>query len=75
MSIHMDISVTPIILSGGSGTRLWPLSRKDRPKQFLPIFGKHSMLQETIIRLNGIENTNNPIIVCNENHRFLVAHQ
>ena len=71
----MSIKLTPVILSGGSGTRLWPLSRRDRPKQFLQIFGENSMLQETILRINGIENVNKPIIVCNENHRFLVAHQ
>jgi len=71
----MSIKITPIILSGGSGTRLWPLSRKDRPKQFLQLYGNHSMLQETILRLSGIENIDKPIIVCNENHRFLVAQQ
>jgi len=71
----MSIKITPIILSGGSGTRLWPLSRKDRPKQFLQLYGNHSMLQETILRLSGIENIGKPIIVCNENHRFLVAQQ
>ena len=71
----MSIKLTPVILSGGSGTRLWPLSRRDRPKQFLQIFGENSMLQETILRINGIENVNKPIIVCNENHRFLVEHQ
>ena len=71
----MSIKLTPVILSGGSGTRLWPLSRRERPKQFLQIFGKNSMLQETILRINGIENVNKPIIVCNENHRFLVEHQ
>ena len=71
----MSIKITPVILSGGSGTRLWPLSRKDRPKQFLQISSKHSMFQETILRLSGLENLNKPIIVCNENHRFLVAHQ
>jgi len=71
----MSIKLTPVILSGGSGTRLWPLSRKDRPKQFLQLYGSYSMLQETILRLSGIENIGRPIIVCNENHRFLVAHQ
>jgi len=71
----MNIKIIPIILSGGSGTRLWPLSRKDRPKQFLQLYGSYSMLQETILRLRGIENIDRPIIVCNENHRFLVAHQ
>ena len=71
----MSIKIIPIILSGGSGTRLWPLSRKDRPKQFLQLYGSYSMLQETILRLSGIENIDRPIIVCNESHRFLVAHQ
>jgi len=71
----MSSKITPVILSGGSGTRLWPLSRKDRPKQFLQLYSKHSMFQETILRLSGLENLNKPIIVCNENHRFLVAHQ
>ena len=71
----MSIKITPVILSGGSGTRLWPLSRKDRPKQFLQLSSKYSMFQETILRLSGVENLNKPIIVCNENHRFLVAHQ
>ena len=71
----MSIKIIPIILSGGSGTRLWPLSRKDRPKQFLQLYGSYSMLQETIVRLSGIENIDRPIIVCNEKHRFLVAQQ
>jgi mannose-1-phosphate guanylyltransferase/mannose-6-phosphate isomerase len=71
----MSIKITPIILSGGSGTRLWPLSRKDRPKQYLNLSGSLSMLQETILRFSGIDNIDRPIIVCNENHRFLVAQQ
>jgi len=71
----MSIKITPIILSGGSGTRLWPLSRKDRPKQYLNLSGSLSMLQETILRFSGIENIDRPIIVCNEKHRFLVAQQ
>ena len=50
----MSIKLTPVILSGGSGTRLWPLSRRDRPKQFLQIFGKNSMLQETILELMAL---------------------
>jgi mannose-1-phosphate guanylyltransferase/mannose-6-phosphate isomerase len=65
----------PVILSGGSGTRLWPLSRELYPKQLLPLVGKGTMLQETLARLNGIEPLANPIVVCNENHRFLVAEQ
>ena len=71
----MSIKITPIILSGGSGTRLWPLSRKERPKQYLNLSGSLSMLQETILRFSGIENIDRPIIVCNEKHRFLVAQQ
>ena len=67
--------IIPIILSGGSGTRLWPLSRKLHPKQFLPLAGDKTMLQETIIRLNGLDNLANPIIICNTEHRFLVAEQ
>ena len=69
------MQIIPIILSGGSGTRLWPLSRKLHPKQFLPLAGDKTMLQETIIRLNGLDNLANPIIICNTEHRFLVAEQ
>ncbi len=67
-------SVTPVILSGGSGTRLWPLSREAHPKQFLPVIGEHSLLQATALRLQGL-NASAPIIVANEVHRFLVAEQ
>jgi len=67
--------ITPVILSGGSGTRLWPLSRKQYPKQYLPLAGENTMLQETILRLNGLDNLADPIIVCNADHRFLVAEQ
>jgi mannose-1-phosphate guanylyltransferase/mannose-6-phosphate isomerase len=65
----------PVILSGGSGTRLWPLSRELYPKQLLPLVGKGTMLQETLARLSGVENVGPPIVVCNEHHRFLVAEQ
>ena len=64
------MQVTPVILSGGSGTRLWPLSRKQYPKYYLPLVGDN-----TILRLNGLENLTDPIIVCNAEHRFLVAEQ
>jgi len=67
--------IIPVILSGGSGTRLWPLSRKQYPKQYLPLASDNTMLQETILRLNGIDNLSDPIIVCNSDHRFLVAEQ
>ena len=69
------MQIVPVILSGGSGTRLWPLSRKQYPKQYLPLAGDNTMLQETILRLNGLENLTDPIIVCNADHRFLVAEQ
>jgi mannose-1-phosphate guanylyltransferase / mannose-6-phosphate isomerase len=69
------MKIVPVILSGGSGTRLWPLSRKQHPKQYLPLVGKNTMLQETILRLNGLKGVANPIIVCNIEHRFLVAEQ
>ena len=69
------MQVIPIILSGGSGTRLWPLSRKEYPKQYLPLVGDNTMLQETILRLSGLDNLADPIIVCNADHRFLVAEQ
>lgn len=67
--------LTPIILSGGSGTRLWPLSRTEYPKQYLSLVGNNTMLQETILRLNGLANLSDPIIICNVEHRFLVAEQ
>ena len=65
----------PVILSGGSGTRLWPLSRSQYPKQFLPLVSEKTMLQETVNRLNGLTDLASPIVVCNENHRFMVAEQ
>src|ERR1044071_662078 len=65
----------PVILSGGSGTRLWPLSRELYPKQLLPLVGKGTMLQETLARLAGVAGVARPIVVCNESHRFLVAEQ
>ena len=69
------MQITPVILSGGSGTRLWPLSRKQYPKQYLPLVGDNTMFQETILRLSGLDNLADPIIVCNANHRFLVSEQ
>lgn len=65
----------PIIMAGGSGSRLWPLSRQLNPKQFLPLADtKLSMLQATILRLNGL-NASKPQLICNEQHRFLAAEQ
>ncbi|MGZ8136079.1 MAG: mannose-1-phosphate guanylyltransferase/mannose-6-phosphate isomerase [Methylococcaceae bacterium] len=65
----------PVILSGGSGTRLWPLSRSQYPKQFLPLASEHTMVQDTLLRLEGIEGLKAPIAVCNEDHRFIMAEQ
>lgn len=65
----------PVVLSGGSGTRLWPLSRRHYPKQFLPLVSSFTMVQETILRLAGIDGMKAPIAVCNEDHRFMMAEQ
>ncbi len=65
----------PVILSGGSGTRLWPLSRELYPKQLLPLVGDSTMLQETATRLAGVDGVVAPVVVCNESHRFMVAEQ
>ncbi len=64
----------PIIMAGGSGSRLWPLSRTAYPKQFLSLTSKGTMLQETIARLENIAHQD-PIVICNEEHRFIVAEQ
>ncbi len=64
-----------VILSGGSGTRLWPLSRKAYPKQFLSLAGPMTMLQDTVERAQKVTGNHSPIVVCNEEHRFLVAEQ
>ncbi len=77
------MSLQPVILSGGSGTRLWPLSREAYPKQFLPLTSERTMLQETVRRLDGLDEEHprqaigvlDPIVVCNDAHRFLVAEQ
>jgi mannose-1-phosphate guanylyltransferase/mannose-6-phosphate isomerase len=68
-------TILPVVLSGGSGTRLWPLSREKYPKQLLPLVDEHSMLQSTVARLNGIPDLAEPLIVSNEEHRFVVAEQ
>ena len=72
--------IVPVILSGGSGTRLWPLSRKMYPKQFLPLMGDETMFQDTLSRLSQPTDSDNkalpigcPIVVCNDEHRFIVA--
>ena len=75
----MSHPLLPIILCGGSGTRLWPLSRETYPKQFLTLMEDRSMLQQTVTRLKGlathIPQASVPVLVCNEQHRFLLASQ
>ncbi|MBF7072220.1 mannose-1-phosphate guanylyltransferase/mannose-6-phosphate isomerase [Glaciecola sp. MH2013] len=66
--------ITPVIMAGGSGSRLWPLSRALYPKQFLALTGQQTMLQTTVQRLSNLD-VNAPLIICNEEHRFIVAEQ
>ncbi|NUO77355.1 MAG: mannose-1-phosphate guanylyltransferase/mannose-6-phosphate isomerase [Lysobacter sp.] len=65
----------PVILSGGSGTRLWPLSRQNQPKQFLSLIGDHSLFQETVLRASKLPQAQAPITVCADDHRFMVGEQ
>ncbi len=67
--------IVPVLLSGGSGTRLWPLSRETHPKQFQPLVGERSLLQATWLRLPGLAGLAAPLVVANEDHRFMVAEQ
>lgn len=67
--------IIPVILSGGSGSRLWPLSREVYPKQFLPLVDERTMLQNTALRVAGILDMAAPLVVCNQEHRFIVAEQ
>jgi len=69
------MSLYPVILSGGSGTRLWPMSRAALPKQLLPLAGDNTMVQETVLRLGGVPDMGAPLVVCNNDHRFLIAEQ
>lgn len=64
----------PVIMAGGTGSRLWPMSRELHPKQFLRLHSVNSMLQETLKRLDGVE-IGEPVVICNEDHRFMVAEQ
>lgn len=68
------MAIFPVILSGGAGTRLWPLSRGALPKQLLPLHGKRTMIQETAARVH-LPDAAPPILLCNDDHRFLVAEQ
>ena len=71
----MNTSLVPVVLCGGSGTRLWPLSREAFPKQFLRLSGENSMLQQTLLRLDGIDALAPALLICNESSRFIVAEQ
>ena len=73
----MTIPLIPVILCGGTGTRLWPLSRASYPKQYWPLGGSghDTLLQQTQKRLKGIEALGDPLLICNEDHRFIVAEQ
>jgi mannose-1-phosphate guanylyltransferase / mannose-6-phosphate isomerase len=71
----MNLPVIPVVLGGGSGTRLWPLSRESYPKQFLPLLGENSLLQQTMQRLAGIDGVEPAILICHESSRFLAAEQ
>lgn len=66
--------ILPVIMAGGTGSRLWPLSRELYPKQFLSLTGDQSMLQQTLARLSGLEHQK-PLLICNEEHRFIAAEQ
>lgn len=67
----MNVKILPIILAGGVGTRLWPLSRETFPKQFLRLVSQYSLLQETVLRTQTLANVSQPMIVCNVNHYFI----
>lgn len=74
MTAMPTAEITPVVLSGGSGSRLWPLSRADYPKQFIPVAGELSLIQQTVLRTTGAGFAP-PLVVCNEEHRFVVAEQ
>ena len=67
--------ITPLILCGGSGTRLWPASRTSRPKQFLPLFGPRSSFQETLLRVGDADLFDRAVVISHREHRSLVEHQ
>ena len=71
----MSPNLLPVILCGGAGTRLWPMSRRLFPKQFLPLVSERSMLQETALRAAILAGASPPLVVCSEAHRFLAAEQ
>jgi mannose-1-phosphate guanylyltransferase / mannose-6-phosphate isomerase len=68
-------NIYPVVLAGGSGTRLWPMSREGYPKQFLPLLGGHSPFQATLLRVKGMPQAQAPIVITNREHKFLVLDQ
>jgi mannose-1-phosphate guanylyltransferase/mannose-6-phosphate isomerase len=70
-----DGAIRPVILSGGSGTRLWPMSRTFYPKQLLPLVGEHSLLQQAALRIAGAPGFAAPLMIANEEHRFIIGEQ
>src|ERR1700761_1906027 len=71
----MSSKITPVIMCGGAGTRLWPASRLVRPKQFLRLFGKASTFQETLLRVSDDNLFGRPVVVANSAHRFMISEQ
>ena len=71
----MGKKIVPLIMCGGAGTRLWPASREVRPKQFLPLFGRRSTFQETILRVSDTSLFDRPIVITNNAYRFMVSEQ
>src|SRR5437773_884154 len=69
------MGIQPVILCGGTGTRLWPLSRRLLPKQFLPLVTERTLLQDTVLRIADLPGVERPIVISNNDHRFLVAEQ
>ncbi len=73
--MERESMIVPVILAGGSGTRLWPLSRDLHPKQFFSLWDRRSLLQNTVGRVAGLADAGAPMVLCNETHRFMVAEQ
>lgn len=75
-AIKKNKKIIPVILAGGTGTRLWPLSRKSFPKQFLNLIDdEYTLLQRTYQRIENLDDIGRPLVICNEEHRFIVGHQ
>src|SRR3982751_1284541 len=73
--MSLSHSVLPVVMAGGSGTRLWPLSRAGYPKQFLPLVADGTMIQETVARVGEADGFAPPVFICADDHRFVVAEQ